>query len=431
MGVVFEAEHLALRRRVALKFLHSDVLQMPDAVERFAREARASSRLRGPHVVRFIDVDTDGHGRPFIVMDLLRGHDLEAELQARGALPIAEAVDLVLQTCAAVAEAHAAGVIHRDLKPSNLFLAEEDGARLVKVLDFGISKVARDEPAVTSPAVTLGTPLYMSPEQLRCTRDVDGRTDIWSLGVILYELLTGAPPFLGSSTAAIAAIVSDGTPSPRQVRPEISEGLERAVMTALAKCPNDRFPSVEALAAALMPFQGLQIASSAMAMAPPGPHAIGTSEQLTVPPASGPTLRTPREPPRGRSKREMLRALAASAAIAFALAFWLMLGTRSRAALAEPRALAPAVQETAAIHPLVALHPATVLLERDDTSGDIGTQASLPPPRVRGLTAAARPRPMASPNAAVVTHNATNAAPPEQRGRATLPHAPPERPLYL
>src|SRR5262249_30149208 len=148
---------------------------------------------------------------------------------------------------------HAAGIVHRDLKPSNLFLAEEAGVRVVKVLDFGISKIARDEPAVTSAAVTLGTPLYMSPEQVRSSKDVDDRADIWSLGVILYELVTGDPPFSGTTTAAIAAIVADATPRPREARPQVPEGLERAIMTALAKRPSDRFPSVEAFAAALFP----------------------------------------------------------------------------------------------------------------------------------------------------------------------------------
>src|SRR3974390_189103 len=168
MGVVFEAEHLRLRRRVAIKFLRSEFLAIPEAVERFEREARASSRIQGTHGVEMLDVDTDVDGRPFLVMELLQGRDLEAEIRLRGALPVAEAVALVLKACAAVAEAHAAGIVHRDLKPSNLFLAEVAGAKVVKTLDFGISKSAREpEPSVTSAYATVGTPLYMSPEQLR------------------------------------------------------------------------------------------------------------------------------------------------------------------------------------------------------------------------------------------------------------------------
>jgi serine/threonine-protein kinase len=299
MGLVFEAEHLRLRQKVAIKFLRGDVLCMADAVERFEREARVCCRLRGPHVAHVLDVDTDDQGRPYMVMELLRGRDLEAELRARGALPVHEAVDWILQACAAVGEAHAAGIVHRDLKPSNLFLAEETGTRVLKVLDFGISKAGRDEPSVTSAAVTVGTPLYMSPEQVRSSRDVDGRADIWSLGVILFELVAGAPPFLGTTTAAIAAIVADATPSLRRSRPEVPEDLELAVATALAKSPEDRFPTAEAFSAALAPFasadgiagpfslrpsqQAFEIACSTMRRTPSGPRASDPSELLRLP----------------------------------------------------------------------------------------------------------------------------------------------------
>jgi eukaryotic-like serine/threonine-protein kinase len=161
MGLVFEAEHLRLGHRVAIKFLRAEVLAMPDAVARFEREARACCRIRGPHVAQVLDVDTDDGGRPYIVMELLCGRDLEAELGERGPMPLQEAVDWVLQACAAVAEAHAAGIVHRDLKPSNLFLAVEHGTRVLKVLDFGISKIACDDrsDALTSVGLTVGTPL--------------------------------------------------------------------------------------------------------------------------------------------------------------------------------------------------------------------------------------------------------------------------------
>jgi serine/threonine-protein kinase len=151
MGVVFEAEHLLLRRRVAIKFLRPEVLVMPCARERFEREARATAPLRGPHFVQMFDADS-GREHPYLVMELLRGRDLGEELVARGPLPVAEAVDLVLQTCAAIAPAHEAGIVHRDLKPSNLFLAEENGTRVVKVLDFGISKLRWDDAPRATPA---------------------------------------------------------------------------------------------------------------------------------------------------------------------------------------------------------------------------------------------------------------------------------------
>jgi serine/threonine-protein kinase len=276
-------------------------------------------------------------------MELLRGHDLEAELRARGPLPIHEAVDWILQACAAVGEAHSAGIVHRDLKPSNLFLADEAGTRVLKVLDFGISKVAREEPAMTSAAVTVGTPLYMSPEQVRSSRDVDGRTDVWALGVILYELVAGAPPFLGTTTAAIAAIVADATPSLRRVRPDAPEDLELAVATALAKSPADRFPTAEALGASLTPFaspdgiagpfslrpsqHAFEIASSTMKRTPSGPRASDASELLRLP--SSAHLRRPR-------RWVALRTFLATAAIGVAIATAAAIATSSTGAAQRP-----------------------------------------------------------------------------------------------
>jgi serine/threonine protein kinase len=311
MGLVFEAEHLRLRQGVAIKFLRQEVLALPDALERFEREARASARIRGPHVVQVLDVDTDERGRPYMVMELLRGRDLEAELRIRGPFPVERAVDLVLQACVAVGQAHAAGIIHRDLKPSNLFLTDEAGKRVLKVLDFGISKITPDADAppasATSTCVTVGTPLYMSPEQMRSSRDVDGRTDIWSLGVILYELVAGSPPFLGTTTAAIAAIVADAMPSLRRVRPDVPEALERVVVTALAKSPDDRLPTAEALGAALMPFasadgvagpfslrpsqRDFALAVSAMARTPPTQPVSDARELLDLPTSRSPGSR--------------------------------------------------------------------------------------------------------------------------------------------
>ncbi len=375
MGLVFEAEHLRLRQSVAIKFLRHEVLALPDAVERFEREARASARIRGPHVVQVLDVDTDERGRPYMVMELLRGRDLEAELRVHGPFPVERAVDLVLQACVAVAQAHAAGIVHRDLKPSNLFLTEEAGKRVLKVLDFGISKIAPDSDAppasATSTCVTVGTPLYMSPEQMRSSRDVDGRSDIWSLGVILYELVAGTPPFLGTTTAAIAAIVADAMPSLRRVRPDVPEALERVLVTALAKSPADRLPTAEALGAALMPFasadgvagpfslrpsqRDFALAVSAMARTPPSQRVSDARELLELRPSRPPSS-APRSAPYSggvrrtlpvRRSREALRTFAGTLVIGMGLAsaMTVVLPRRdgpARAALTAPTASTPA-----------------------------------------------------------------------------------------
>jgi serine/threonine-protein kinase len=443
MGIVYEAEHLRLMQRVAIKWLRPDVLALPDALERFHREARAICRMRGPHVAHVMDVDADAAGRPYMVMELLRGRDLEAELQARGALPIAEAVDWVLQACAAIAEAHAVGIVHRDLKPSNLFLAEEAGARVLKVLDFGISKVARDEPSVTVTAMILGTPLYMSPEQVRSARDVDSRTDIWSLGVILYELITGSPPFLGTTTAAIAAIVADATPRAREARSDVPEGLQLAIMTALAKSPENRFPSAEAFAAALTPFasaQGIEgpfslrpsleafaIASSTMARVPSGPRASDASDLLRLP-----TSRTVRPTARRRRPWTATWTFVGTVAIGVAAVAGAALGARRPGAAAR-ESLESGTTVPAAPAPREVLVEATPerspLVPR--SAHELPTFVVQPPPSATGASTAA-PHPGGAPAwDSSTTPRPAPANPPAARGHNAPSHAPVDRPLYL
>jgi serine/threonine-protein kinase len=198
MGVVVEATQLDLDRRVALKFLRNAVLpETSVALTRFEREARTVARLRGAHIVQVYDVGKLEHGEPFIVMELLAGEDLSVLLDRELRLSVADAVDYILQSCEAMAEAHVAGVVHRDLKPANLFLTRgPDGRALVKVLDFGISKLmSTDTSQLSLTSGVLGSPLYMSPEQLRSAKDIDHRSDVWSLGTILYELVAGFPAF--------------------------------------------------------------------------------------------------------------------------------------------------------------------------------------------------------------------------------------------
>lgn len=257
MGVVVAATHLALGQRVALKFMLPRALASADNVARFEREARAVVRLRSEHVARVSDVGRLGTGAPYIVMEFLEGYDLDHLLESSGALPIETAVDYVLQACEAIVEAHSLGIVHRDLKPTNLFLTSRvNGKALIKVLDFGISKSSADgDLSLTSTTQIMGSPNYMSPEQLRSARNVDARTDIWALGAILYELLTRQVPFVADSVTQLTAMVVTEPPRPvTELRPEIPAGLAAAIMKCLEKSREHRFQSVIEFAAAIAPF---------------------------------------------------------------------------------------------------------------------------------------------------------------------------------
>jgi eukaryotic-like serine/threonine-protein kinase len=256
MGVVVAATHLHLQQPVALKFLLPDLVHSPQIMERFVREARASAQLRGEHVCRVSDVGTFETGAPYIVMELLHGNDLASVLDGGGAMPVQVAAEHVLQACVGVAEAHALGIVHRDLKPANLFLTRRpDGTPLIKVLDFGIAK-AQNAPSfnLTQTSAVLGSPGYMSPEQLRSTRDVDVRSDIWSIGVILYELVSGRMPFTGDSITELALHIAMDPAPPLAGR--MPPGFDLVVERCLAKEPAQRYPDLAHLAQALAPFAG-------------------------------------------------------------------------------------------------------------------------------------------------------------------------------
>jgi len=257
MGVVVEARHISLDDRVALKFLLPEYAAHPDASKRFLREARAAVKIKGPHVARVSDVGTLEDGSPYMVMEYLEGEDA-SQLLARGPLPAPEAIDYVVQACDAINEAHAFGIIHRDLKPANLFVTRHhDGTPFVKVLDFGISKMIGDGgvDGLTHTAATMGSALYMSPEQIRQSKSVDHRTDIYALGVTLYELLTGRQPFVAESFGALCVEVATGTPtSLLTLRPDLPPALAAAIEKAYARDPAARYQSVGELGVALAPW---------------------------------------------------------------------------------------------------------------------------------------------------------------------------------
>jgi serine/threonine-protein kinase len=260
MGVVVAARHEQLDQLVAIKFIRDDALDNDEAVERFLREARSAARLKSEHVARVLDVGRLDSGAPYMVMEFLEGNDLAHTLTHDGPMAVDLAASLMTQVCEAVAEAHAAGIVHRDLKPENLFLTRTvGGSPKMKVLDFGVSKSSRlsDDPRakLTRTRTILGSPLYMAPEQMRSSRDVDARGDVWALGVVLFELLTGRSPFEAETMPELCLkIISDPPLSLSQLRPAVPTALVEIVERCLEKDRNKRYESASELALALAPF---------------------------------------------------------------------------------------------------------------------------------------------------------------------------------
>jgi serine/threonine protein kinase len=260
MGVVMAARHLKLGERVAIKFLQREVLMDPIRVERFLREGRACARIRGEHIARVYDIGTLENDAPYIVMEYLRGSDLSALVKQRGPLPVNTATEYGLQVCEALAEAHSVGIVHRDLKPANLFVTERsDGSPMIKVIDFGIAKVIEGADGSVDATKTgeeiRGSPLYMSPEQMRRPRQLDVRSDIWSFGVTLYNLLTGSYPFFSMSVLELCGMIFQEAPAPlREKRADVPPELETVILRCLEKDANKRYQDVGELAAALAEF---------------------------------------------------------------------------------------------------------------------------------------------------------------------------------
>jgi serine/threonine protein kinase len=302
MGAVVEARHIQLDDRVAIKFLLASMSLNGEVIARFLREGKAAAKIRNEHVVRVFDVGTLENGAPYMVMEFLQGHDLANIVAEHGKMPVAQAIDWVLEACEAIAEAHAAGIVHRDLKPANLFVHEKsDGSHTVKVLDFGISKLSEAADAanfgITKTQAVMGSPRYMSPEQMRSSRNVDARSDIWALGTVLHELLSGAPPFDAETMPELCArILAEPPPSLWKFRQDLPQGLEEALIAALQKDPSYRYQNVAQFAAALAPFGSPAATTSAQRAArllkvTPGqfaqsdPNARISKLGLTPPPA--------------------------------------------------------------------------------------------------------------------------------------------------
>jgi serine/threonine protein kinase len=302
MGAVYEARHAKLARRFAIKFLLPELAAKREILRRFENEAKAAGGLEHANLAAVTDFGSAADGSPYIVMEFLQGEDCSKLLHRMGPLPVPRATDIVMQACRGLAVAHKAGIIHRDLKPENIFLADAgDGSDLVKVLDFGIAKLRSAEGSLaTSTGTTFGTAHYMSPEQARAASEVDERTDVWSLGIVLYELLSCRTPFEGEQFLhVIHEILTSEPPALATLRPGLPPALGGVVKRAMAKDVARRFPTVTALAEALSPFAKREAAGRPAARGAPAPTqptpATGASRVSPYPTGT----RTPRRILRG------------------------------------------------------------------------------------------------------------------------------------
>ncbi len=394
MGIVVAAHHLDLDTPVAIKLLLPQTASNADAVARFSREARAAARIKNEHVTRALDVGKLDDGTPYLVMEYLEGRDLATLLVDAGPLPIEQAVDFVLQASEAIAEAHTLGIVHRDLKPANLFMIQRpDGASWIKVLDFGISKMTDTNSggmSMTRTSVMFGSPMYMSPEQIRSSRDVGAQADIWALGVILYELITGRVPFDGESLPDLVEHITSGSVPPlASYRAGVPEGLERVILGCLESDLERRFASIAELADALLPFGPARSVTSAERIL--GVTGHYTREPTTAPPVSEDIASSPPPPAPRRGPW-----LVGAAALVLGAATTLLIATRRTDPPSRPVPAAPAVRAAPTSPVVVSLGAATpaapTMSVAEPAASTAASAQSTPRPAVR-LKPTSRPLP--------------------------------------
>ncbi len=422
MSCLVKADHLLMKKQVAIKFLRSD---KEGASRRLVREARAAQALTSEHVVRVFDLGVHEEA-PFIVMELLEGVDLAVRVAKSGPLAIEDAVDAVLEASVAVAEAHTLEIFHRDLKPANLFASRTKTHEIIKVLDFGISKLPAAEVEdceKTSSDAMLGTPYYMSPEQLRNPSNVDGRTDIWALAVTLFFLLTGEHPFPGENRRAVMAAVL--TDPPRDLPDDVPLALREAIANAMEKRVDDRTPTIRAFASALLPFasrRGKRAAERILAVNSTPPKAFEDGDQArssprdkmattddglssTLPPTEADTAPAP-PPPQRKRRSLVVPALVLLVALTSGALLWQKNNVPAPPVVATPTSTPPPASESS---PAVSVATATPAIEpppEEETRPappKARTPASVPKPRAKPLVAVA--------SASVVPVKASSAPP--------------------
>jgi serine/threonine-protein kinase len=422
MGAVVAAEHLQLGSKVAIKFLLPSLVDNESVVKRFLQEAKAATRIHSEHVARVVDVgELTGEGLPeqgvpFMVMEYLEGRDLSEWVKMGKKFPVEDAIDYVIQAGEAIAQAHKQGIIHRDVKPANLFLCERDDRKLVKVLDFGISKLMEEGPedmGLTKTTTVLGSGLYMSPEQMRSAKKVDFRTDIYSLGVCLYELLTGTQPHTAETFSELCVKVNVDPPTPlRDYRPDISEELAEVIAVAYERKPEDRYQAVQEFVAALAPYAGRTSKSKIEQV-----QGITRHESMVPPPPANPQLKstaaavTAEALPKERPGSKMGLVVAAFGAVLIAGVVGLFV-VRQQQETSAPAGTGPEPSETTSATP------------------------APPPSETASATPSAAPSivPSASPSAsasASATPTATSVAQPPPRATPKPPPSPKPPPVVV
>ena len=434
MGVVVAAHHIHLDEVVAIKFLLPEALDNTEAVARFEREARAAVRIKSEHVARVTDVGRLESGAPYMVMELLQGRDLDVLLREGGPLSLAEVTDYLLQAGEAIAEAHGLGIVHRDLKPANLFLTKRpDGSPCIKVLDFGISKLTnasstRDQ-GMTKTTAVMGSPFYMSPEHLLSSRDVDMRTDIWALGVICFELLTGKLPFQAETLPQLCMAISLRPATPlRSFRPELPAEVEAIILRCLNKDPGQRFANVAEFAAALVQFAPAHARLSAeriQRLALVAGFSTGTS---LLPPSWPEAARSAPEP-RVETFAEFgrTRATAPAKPRRWGVAIAAVLAIGAAGTFAAVRWQANAVGAQSAASPATAIPPAVSnasaqsapTVTPTETARDLAAPLQPPPAQVPAAEAPVLGLPAASRAGTGKLNRGSNAAPTKPAQRAT------------